>query len=124
MEARTLGNPALLAEASGASADQAADQAANQAIGQWTSLLGADHVIVDVRSRTAAETATFATTQTVSAIIRPANREELQECVRIANRFRIPVYPVSSGKNWGYGSGRAPAGANVFFLLCGGKAAR
>ncbi len=117
MEARTLGNPALLAEASGASADQAADQAANQAIGQWTSLLGADHVVVEVRSRTAAETATFATTQTVSAIIRPANREELQECVRIANRFRIPVYPVSSGKNWGYGSRVPLAHASVLIDL-------
>ncbi len=121
MEARTLGNPAVLAEASGALADQAADQAADlaaiQAIAQWTSLLGADHVIVDERSRTAAETATFATTQTVSAIIRPANREELQECVRVANRFRIPVYPVSSGKNWGYGSRVPLAHASVLIDL-------
>src|SRR5579864_5758225 len=109
MEARALGKPALLAEASGASADHAIDQ--------WAAMLGADYVIVDEKCRTAAQTATFSTTQTVSAIIRPATRDELQECVRIANRFRVPVYPVSSGKNWGYGSRVPPGDANVLIDL-------
>jgi 4-cresol dehydrogenase (hydroxylating) len=114
MEARGLGNPALLAEVSGTPADQAP---ADQAIEQWTATLGASHVIVDKRSRTAAETATFATTQTIPAILRPASRDELQECIRIANRFRVPVYPVSSGKNWGYGSRVPAADANVLIDL-------
>jgi len=114
MEARGLGNPALLAEVAGAPADQAP---ADQAIEQWTAILGANHVIVDERNRTAAETATFATTQTIPAILRPASRDELQECIRIANRFRVPVYPVSSGKNWGYGSRVPAADANVLIDL-------
>src|SRR5207244_2148969 len=52
----------------------------------------------------AAATATFATTARSPAIIRPASRAEVQEAVRIANRYRTPLYPVSAGKNWGYGS--------------------
>jgi 4-cresol dehydrogenase (hydroxylating) len=40
----------------------------------------------------------------VSAIVRPANTPEVQQCLRVANRFGIPVYPISTGKNWGYGS--------------------
>jgi 4-cresol dehydrogenase (hydroxylating) len=37
-------------------------------------------------------------------LIAPGNREEVQACVRIANSLQIPIYPVSKGKNWGYGS--------------------
>ena len=95
MEARTVG-PAVITEDT--------DRLAGEALDQWTSLLGAEHVIADHTSRKAAETATFATTQKVPAILRPGSRDEVQECMRIANRFRIPVYPISSGKNWGYGS--------------------
>jgi 4-cresol dehydrogenase (hydroxylating) flavoprotein subunit len=28
----------------------------------------------------------------------------VQQCLRIANRFKVAVFPVSTGKNWGYGS--------------------
>jgi 4-cresol dehydrogenase (hydroxylating) len=52
----------------------------------------------------AAQTATFATTQRVLAEVAPGNRQEVQECVRIANRHQVPLYPLSKGKNWGYGS--------------------
>ena len=76
----------------------------DQALEQWAKALGAEHVMVDGASRAAVETATFATTQMVPAILRPGSREQVQECMRVASRFRIPVYPVSSGKNWGYGS--------------------
>ena len=72
-----------------------------QALERWTAVLGADHTIVDRTRLAAAETATFSTTQSVPAILRPANTSQIQECLRIANRFRIPVYPISSGKNWG-----------------------
>jgi 4-cresol dehydrogenase (hydroxylating) len=36
--------------------------------------------------------------------------------MRIANQFRVPVYPISSGKNWGYGS-RVPAHDGVLLDL-------
>ncbi|WP_054530608.1 FAD-binding oxidoreductase [Erythrobacter sp. SG61-1L] len=39
-----------------------------------------------------------------SAILAPAEVAEVQEVVRIANRFGIPLWPVSRGKNFGYGS--------------------
>ena len=42
-----------------------------------------------------------------SAAVCPANTEQVQEVVRIANRHRVPIYPISTGKNLGYG-GSAP----------------
>jgi 4-cresol dehydrogenase (hydroxylating) len=87
------------------------------ALRAWTEVLGSEHVLTDARSRTSAETGTFATSNRVPAILRPATRAELQECLRIANRFLVPVYPVSSGKNWGYGSRVPTADGSVLVDL-------
>ncbi len=43
-----------------------------------------------------------------SAAVAPHSVEEVQAVVRIANRYKIPIYPISTGKNLGYGSS-APA---------------
>jgi FAD/FMN-containing dehydrogenase len=43
-----------------------------------------------------------------SAAVAPANVEEVQAVVRAANRYRVPIYPISTGRNLGYG-GSAPA---------------
>ena len=66
--------------------------------------LGRDFVITSPAETASASTATFATTQRVPALLRPGSRAELQVCLAIARRFSIAVYPISSGKNWGYGS--------------------
>lgn len=42
-----------------------------------------------------------------SAAVAPDSAEQVQEIVRIANEYRIPLYPVSTGRNLGYG-GSAP----------------
>ncbi len=42
-----------------------------------------------------------------SIALAPQSAEEVQALMRICNEFRIPVYPVSTGKNLGYG-GSAP----------------
>src|SRR5271170_2110619 len=42
-----------------------------------------------------------------SAAVAPDNVEQVQKVVRIANSYKIPIYPVSTGKNLGYG-GSAP----------------
>jgi (+)-pinoresinol hydroxylase len=43
----------------------------------------------------------------VSAAVAPNTAEEVSQVVRIANTFKIPIYPISTGKNLGYG-GSAP----------------
>jgi 4-cresol dehydrogenase (hydroxylating) len=42
-----------------------------------------------------------------SAAVAPQSVEEVQAVVRVANAYRIPIYPISTGKNLGYG-GSAP----------------
>lgn len=65
-----------------------------------------------------AETATFATAAAVAAILRPTSRAQVQACLCVANEFRVPVYPTSTGKNWGYGSA-APVEDAVLLELSG-----
>lgn len=42
-----------------------------------------------------------------SAAVAPANVEQIQQIVRVANRYGIPLYPISTGRNLTYG-GAAP----------------
>jgi 4-cresol dehydrogenase (hydroxylating) len=78
------------------------------ALDAFRDAVGSDHVVTDPAALAAAGTATFATKARVPAIVRPASCAEVQACLRVANRFRVPVYPVSRGRNWGFGS-RVPA---------------
>lgn len=74
------------------------------AIRQWQEILGPENLVHDEASLKRAETATFPTDQRVLAILRPCRTEEAAACLRVARLHRIPVYPVSGSKNWGYGS--------------------
>lgn len=42
-----------------------------------------------------------------AAAVAPSTLEEVQAIVRVANEFRVPIYPVSTGRNLAYG-GAAP----------------
>ena len=88
-----------------------------RALEAWRGILGPDNVLTDPATLSAAESATFATTQRVPAIIRPGTREEVQECVRVANEHKVPIYPVSTGKNWAYGSRVPPQSGCVLMEL-------
>ncbi len=52
-------------------------------------------------------TATFPTTGKTLAILSPSCVEEVRAIVQLAVDYNLPFYPISGGKNWGYGS-RAP----------------
>jgi 4-cresol dehydrogenase (hydroxylating) len=49
------------------------------------------------------------------AAVAPASTEQVQEIVRAANRFGVPLWPVSCGKNFAYG-GAAPRMAGTVVL--------
>jgi 4-cresol dehydrogenase (hydroxylating) flavoprotein subunit len=82
---------------------------------KWAEVLGSSNVVEDSASLRSSETATFPTIQKVPVILRPGNTEDIQAVVRIANEFGHALYPVSSGKNWGYGSG-VPVKSNCAVL--------
>ncbi len=89
----------------------------HEAIGQWGKILGADavksdDVTVDRYARTTAPRGTAP-----AAVLWPQRTEQVQQIVRIAVRFRVPLYPISRGRNWGYGDACAPQDGQVIIDL-------
>ncbi|MGH9654596.1 MAG: FAD-binding oxidoreductase [Bryobacteraceae bacterium] len=87
------------------------------ALEQWMQLLGRKFVQYGADALAGAETATFATSQKIAAILQPGSREEIADCLKIASSFETPLYPISSGKNWGYGSRVPPVSGCVLLDL-------
>ena len=55
--------------------------------------------------------------RTASAAVAPDHADQVVELVKIANRYRIPIYPISTGKNLGYGGGAPALAGSVVFDL-------
>ncbi|MEZ4883628.1 MAG: FAD-binding oxidoreductase [Chitinophagales bacterium] len=45
-----------------------------------------------------------AITKKIRGIVFPTNTQQVQQIVELANQYKIPLYPISTGKNWGLGS--------------------
>jgi 4-cresol dehydrogenase (hydroxylating) len=78
------------------------------AIADWTQELGPDKIALtaetgDRYSRTTQDVGTCP-----CCILYPTAVEDVQAIVRVAGRHGVPVYPISRGKNWGYGDACAP----------------
>ncbi len=50
------------------------------------------------------EIATFESNKKILAVIYPNTTEQVAECLKIANEFKLSIYPISGGKNYGLGS--------------------
>jgi 4-cresol dehydrogenase (hydroxylating) len=85
------------------------------AIEAWRQVIGHGNVIDDIASLNNVATTTFATREMPLAIVAPADGRAVAECVRIAGRCGLSLYPVSGGKNWGLG-GRVPSGGPAVLL--------
>jgi len=86
------------------------------ALAAWRRIVGRAHVVTDPAALDAASTATYDTRPRVHAIVRPASVADVQACVRIAQSLRVPIYPISRGCNWGYGSRVPPEDATLLDL--------
>ena len=51
------------------------------------------------------------------AVVRPADRLEVQRIVELAGRFGFSIYPLSTGKNWGYGDACAVGAGQLIVEL-------
>ncbi len=87
------------------------------ALKAWVAALGRDHVVTDAAVLDHyARTTQDEGTQPL-CVLNPANTGDVQEIVRIATEHQQVVYPISRGKNWGYGDACAPTeGAAIIDL--------
>ncbi|HVV88707.1 MAG TPA: FAD-binding oxidoreductase [Kofleriaceae bacterium] len=85
-------------------------QRTGEAISAWRGAIGDGQVVDDEARLAAVARTTFALAPGHAPVawLRPADREQVAACVRIAAAHGVPLHPVSRGRNLGYGS-RAPA---------------
>ncbi|WP_255354450.1 MULTISPECIES: FAD-binding oxidoreductase [unclassified Roseateles] len=50
---------------------------------------------------------------------RPTTVDDVRDCVQHARRHSLALYPISTGLNWGYGSGAPPEAGSVLLDLSG-----
>lgn len=74
------------------------------AIGEWRALLGARCVLTAAEAQAAYGADTGGAKRVIPAALKITDSGDLPEVVRIAQRHGTPLYPISTGHNWGYGT--------------------
>jgi 4-cresol dehydrogenase (hydroxylating) len=73
------------------------------ALDAWRALLGDGHVLVDDGTLDRYARSTSSSSRRPAAVLKPGTRDDVAALVKIARRCRTPLYPISTGRNWGYG---------------------
>lgn len=82
------------------------------AVAAWAQQIGVENVNAEAAACADAGKATFAEPHGgVLAVLRPGGLADVQACLSIAGAHGVALYPISRGKNWGYGSAAPAAGS-------------
>jgi 4-cresol dehydrogenase (hydroxylating) len=95
------------------------DERLKSAMEAWQNVLGRDRV-----QDTTAATARYGPCTTnvkrqILAALCPTSQPEIIEIVKIAEQLQIPLYPISTGHNWGYGTANPARDGCVIVDLSG-----
>lgn len=74
------------------------------AMTSFRQIVGKEHVLTEPGELERYGWHTAPANRRLLAVLRPACVEEIQRIVRAAGEFGTPLYPISTGNNWGYGS--------------------
>ncbi len=90
---------------------------------QFTELLrcrlGDDRVASDTDTLRQYRASTTGVQSKVIAIIKPLSVSEVADVIQVANDTSVPIYPISTGMNWGYGSANPPVDGCAILDLSG-----
>jgi hypothetical protein len=75
-----------------------------KAILEWQALLGEAQVLTHTDALAHYAKDTTGASRRIPAALRPLSAEQIPAIMRIAHIHKIPIYPISTGNNWGYGS--------------------
>ena len=81
------------------------------------SALGPDAVVTDADDVERVTRTTIPYRQAAAAVVYPKSIEQVQATVRAAQAADVPVWPVSTGKNWGYGERTAVYPGGITMIL-------
>ncbi|SDB58344.1 4-cresol dehydrogenase (hydroxylating) [Desulfonatronum thiosulfatophilum] len=91
----------------------------DQAFQDWQTLLGPERARRDQDVIATYSRCTLPEGTTPLGVLYPHSTQEVQKIVAIARRTGISLYPISRGKNWGYGDACAVTSGQVIMDLTG-----
>jgi len=109
--------PVIVDAAGESSAARPPSRAYEEVLRKWADVLGTKHVLHDPTTLDRYSRSTLPTSTRPRAVLRPASTQQVRELVVIANTHRVPLYPISRGKNWGYGDACAVTDGQVIVDL-------
>ncbi len=89
------------------------------AFAQWQALLGEPQVVRGNQVEQTFGVDTSGSHRHIPCALRIKDSASLPAVMRIANQHKVPVYPISTGHNWGYGSALAARDGSVIIDLSG-----
>jgi 4-cresol dehydrogenase (hydroxylating) len=93
--------------------------AIDSALQAWRLLLGPARVLSTAAELAPYQASTSSNPVAALAVLRPLSHGEVVAVVRSAGEFGIPLYPLSTGRNWGYGDA-CPSGPGQVIVDLGG----
>lgn len=97
-----------------------AESTFDQAIEKFKAALGAENVMIQdehVRPYTKVMMAVPTEDHTPSAVVTATTVEQVQQVVKICNEYKVPVWTISTGRNFGYGSSAPVARGQIILDL-------
>jgi 4-cresol dehydrogenase (hydroxylating) len=88
-----------------------------EALARLRGIVGEAHVRADPDSVARYSRDTIPWRRVCAAVVVPGTAEEVREVVKVAAEFRLPLWPFSKGKNWGYGATMACHDGAIVLLL-------
>jgi 4-cresol dehydrogenase (hydroxylating) flavoprotein subunit len=73
------------------------------ALEEWAGCLSPENVSVEVETLDRYARSSSANPRRPAAVLRPGSTDQVVAIIQVARRHRVPVYPISTGLNWGYG---------------------
>lgn len=74
------------------------------ALTRWAEILSPDRVLIDDGTLRQYGANAIGVQREIAGVVKPTTVDEVVAVVKVANDLLVPLYPISAGKNWGYGS--------------------
>jgi len=90
---------------------------AGEIVNQLREAVGIEHVLTAPSELDQYSRCTIPWQRSCAAVVFPGSAEEVAQVVKIAGRHKIPIWPFSTGRNWGYGTTLATEHGAIVMIL-------
>lgn len=89
----------------------------SHAFTRWSEILAHERIIQKEAVQDLYGKNTTSSVRVIEGALRPVSQEEIQKIVKVAQEERVPLFPISTGHNWGYGTALPSGEYNIILDL-------